>query len=85
MKTTTLFLILAAASAFAQGPLIPLTAPAPSMKTLNQIEARTAIPPSPTVPLAGPHYMISRPGSYYLTGNIEVVSGNGINITASDV
>jgi hypothetical protein len=85
MKTTTLFLTLATASAFAQGPLIPLAAPAPSMKTLDQIEARTAIQKSPAVPLAGPHYIISKPGSYYLTGNVEVVSGNGINITASNV
>lgn len=85
MKTTTLFLALSTASLLAQGPLAPLTAPAPSMKTLDQIEARTAIQKSPAVPLAGPHYIISKPGSYYLTGNIEVVSGNGINITASNV
>jgi hypothetical protein len=45
----------------------------------------TAIPPSPAVPIAGPHFTISQPGSYYLTGNIEVASGNGINITSSEV
>ena len=37
------------------------------------------------MPIAGPHYTISQPGSYYLTGNVEVASGNGINITASNV
>jgi hypothetical protein len=85
MKTTALLLALSAASAFAQGPLTPPAAPAPSMKTLDQIEARTAIPKSPAVPVAGPHFVISKPGSYYLTGNVEVVSGNGINITTSNV
>jgi hypothetical protein len=85
MKTTALLLALSAASAFAQGPLAPPAAPAPSMKTLDQIEARTAIPKSPAVPVAGPHFVISQPGSYYLTGNVEVVSGNGINITTSNV
>jgi hypothetical protein len=85
MKTTALLFALSAASAFAQGPLAPPSAPAPSMKTLDQIEARTAIPKSPAVPVAGPHFVISQPGSYYLTGNVEVLSGNGINITASNV
>lgn len=45
----------------------------------------TAIPPSPAVPVAGPHYTISQPGSYYLTGSIQVASGHGIEITASNV
>ena len=85
MKTAALLLLAAATSVFAQGPLTPPGVPAPTMKSLDQIEARTAIPKSPAVPVAGPHFTISQPGSYYLTGNVEVASGNGINITASNV
>ena len=46
-------------SLFAQGPLTPPGAPAPTMKTLNQIEPRTAITSLP--------FIISAGGSYYLT------------------
>lgn len=55
------------------------------MKTLDQIEARTPVAASPAIPAAGPHITISQPGSYYLTGNITVASGNAIVISASDV
>ena len=85
MKTAALLLLAAAASVFAQGPLTPPGVPAATMKSLDQIEARTAIPKSPAVPVAGPHFTISQPGSYYLTGNVEVATGNGINLTASNV
>jgi hypothetical protein len=85
MKTAVLLLLATASCVLAQGPLTPPGAPAPTMKSLDQIEARTAIPKSPATPVSGPHYTISQPGSYYLTGNIEVASGNGINITASNV
>jgi hypothetical protein len=85
MKTAVPLLLAAATSVLAQGPLMPPGLPAATMKSLDQIEARTAIPKSPAVPVAGPHYTISQPGSYYLTGNVEVASGNGINITASNV
>lgn len=50
-----------------------------------QTDPRTAIPKSPATPVFGPHYTISTPGSYYLTGNVEVTGGNGINITTSNV
>lgn len=81
-----LLLTLSAGLALAQGPLDPAAAPAPSMKTLDQIEARTPIPASPNVPIAGPHFIITAPGSYYLTGNITVSTGDGIRIsTPSDV
>ena len=85
MKTTVLLLLATVTTLLAQGPLTPPSVPAPTMKSLDQIEARTAIPKSPPVVIAGPHYTISQPGSYYLTGNIVVASGNGINITASNV
>ena len=89
MKTTHLLtLLLTATAALGQGRLAPLVAPAPTMKTLEQIEARTPIPPSPAVPPVGPHFTITKPGSYYLTGNITVSSGEAIVIdtfVASDV
>lgn len=65
----------------AQGPLTPSAAPAPTMKTLTQVEPRT---PVQSLALAPP-YTISQPGSYYLTDNITVTGGSAINITASDV
>lgn len=85
MKKIVLMLFVTATATLAQGPLSPPGTPAPTMKTLDQIEARTAIPGSPAVPIAGPHFTISQPGSYYLVGNVEVASGNGINITARNV
>ncbi|NJM37909.1 MAG: carbohydrate-binding domain-containing protein, partial [Akkermansiaceae bacterium] len=72
MKTTLALLAVTASVAFAQGPLAPPAAPAPTMKTLDQIEART--------PISAPQN-ITQSGSYYLTGNV-----NGqITISASDV
>ena len=86
MKTTTLLLALTTSFTLAQGPLMPPPGvPAPSMKTLDQIEARTPIPKSPAVPIAGPHFTISQPGSYYLTGNITVSTGDAIVIVSDDV
>ncbi len=74
-----LLLLALAAPALAQGPLSPTAAPAPQGKTLDQIEPRT--------PLAGgtAGLTISQPGSYYLTGNITVASGNGITVNADNV
>ncbi len=71
----------------AQGPLLPPSlTPAPTMKSLDQIEARTPIGRTGAIPLPGPHFTITQPGSYYLTGNITVSTGDGILITAaSDV
>lgn len=66
------------ATALAQGPLTPPGAPAPTMKTLDQIEPRT--------PISSVPFTISAPGSYYLTGNLTITSTvNGITIAASDV
>jgi len=64
-------------SAFPQGSLTPPGAPAPTMKSLDQIEARTPISTAP--------YNISAPGSYYLTGNLTVSSGSAITINAGGV
>ena len=74
------FLFASTISTFAQGSLTPPGAPAPTMKTLDQIEARTPIPGG-TAP-----FTISQPGSYYLTGNLSISSStNGITVTASNV
>lgn len=70
---------------FAQGPLAPPSAPSPGMKTLTQIEPRIAIPTTRETPESGRFYTINNPGSYYLTANIQVTSGNGIHINASNV
>ena len=64
---------------FAQGSLTPPGAPAPTMKTLDQVEARTPI--TNTASLA----TISEPGSYYLTHNLTVSTGDGIDINTNDV
>ena len=60
----------------AQGPLTPPGAPAPTMKTLAQVEPRIAITNAP--------YTINRPGSYYLTTNLTS-TGHGIEITTNGV
>jgi hypothetical protein len=64
---------------FAQGSLTPLGAPAPTMKSLDQIEARTAITNTASL------VTISQPGSYYLTQNLTVSAGDAIDIAANDV
>ena len=61
----------------AQGSLTPPGAPSPTMKTLAQIEARTPISSAP--------FTISVPGSYYLTTNLTVSSGDAIIIATNGV
>src|SRR2546423_8828466 len=62
-----------------QGSLTPPAAPTPTMKTLDQIQPQTPISQS-SLPLT-----ISSAGSFYLTQNLTVSSGNAITISASDV
>jgi hypothetical protein len=66
-------------SLLAQGALTPPGAPAPTMKSLDQLEPRTAITNAAST------YTISVPGSYYLTTNLTVSSGSGIYINVSGV
>src|SRR6516162_9967860 len=61
----------------AQGSLTPPGPPTPTMKSLAQIEPRT--------PIASAPITISAPGSYYLTTNVTVSSGNAITINANNV
>jgi hypothetical protein len=62
-----------------QGSLTPPGAPAPTMKTLAQLEPRTPISSLP--------YTITNPGSYYLTTNLTRVggTGNGISFSCGDI
>jgi hypothetical protein len=68
-----------AINSHAQGALTPTGAPAPMMKSLDQVEARTAITNTSSTAT------ISQPGSYYLTGNLTVSTGSGILITTNGV
>jgi Right handed beta helix region len=64
---------------FAQGSLTPPGAPAPTMKTLDQVEPRARIPGGTTT------FAISSAGSYYLSGNLAIATGDGIFVNASNV
>lgn len=69
---------LASTLLYGQGPLAPPAAPAPSMKSLQQIESRTPISSLP--------YTIDQPGSYYFTTNLTgTESSDGIVIATNSV
>ena len=65
-------------TAFAQGSLTPPGAPAPTMKSLDQVEPRTAIT---TLPV-----FINQSGSYYLTRSFEqAFTSDAVTITTNNV
>ena len=83
---------LALIAALAAAPLLagPVAPPAgavgPTMKTLAEVEPRTAINATNTPGDADSLYRITQPGSYYLTGNITGASGKrGIEIASNNV
>lgn len=69
-------LALVVTSTFGQGSLTPAGAPAPTMKTLTQIE--------PRIPISSAGYTITNSGSYYLTTNLTTTS-HGIIIRSDHV
>ena len=70
---------------FGQGPLTPSGAPAPTMKTLNELD--TSIKQvAGRIPISHPGYIITEPGSYYLTTNLVTTTNQrGITINTSNV
>ena len=77
-------------TAFAQGSLTPPGAPAPTMKTADQIysklDPRTIVNAVNTPGDANNLFIITNSGSYYLTTNLAGVSGkNGISIATNNV
>lgn len=71
----------------AQGSLTPPAGPpVASMKTLDQVEARTPVNLTTCPGNATAVHVISTPGSYYLTGNVTTETlATGITISASNV
>ncbi len=80
------FLFLEAPSALAQGSLAPPGAPAPSMKSLDQVASTgIAIDATNTPGDANHHFIINQAGSYFLTGNLGVTKTNGIRVNVAGV
>ncbi len=78
----SLVVILVAGIVFGQGSLTPSNAPSATMKTLQQVEPRIDI-----ATLAGDGlymHIITSPGSYYLSENINVTKTSGIRVNTTN-
>ncbi|MFN0135449.1 MAG: right-handed parallel beta-helix repeat-containing protein [Phycisphaerae bacterium] len=84
---STLTLALIATNTALAGDLNPPVEPVgPTFKTLGEVEPRIAINATNTPGDADSMFRITAPGSYYLTGNIQGVSGkSGIEIATNNV
>ena len=69
----------------AQGSLTPPGAPAPTMKSLDEVYAKIGTSQEARTPIAFTPFTITAPGSYYLTTNLTVSSGHAIYILANNV
>lgn len=78
---------LAASSLSLAGPVTPpADAVGPTMKTLTQIEPRTPVAPGFVATDTSSVFMITEPGSYYLTGPVNAPAGRpAITIWANNV
>ena len=77
MRLLPTLLLALPALAFAQGALVPTGAPAPTMRTLDQLEPRI---PLGQVGTNTTTLSITQPGSYVLMGNVTVAAYTGIFI-----
>ena len=87
MKTfiSSAALVLLPVVIFAQGPLNPPAPPAPTMKTLDQVEARIPINATNTPGDDTFEFRIGSRGSYYLTGDILTQKVVGIYVNVGGV